>query len=95
VKGTVENETNVQFVEDGAALAAVEIDQRRRRPLISKLHGVFFALGIVVSSYQVRMRGTGIVERLVIQRRDGTMVSGDLSEKARAAVLPIMLESQG
>jgi hypothetical protein len=91
----VENETHVQFVEDGTALAAVEIDQPRRRPLISKLHRVFFALGIVVSSYQVRMRGTGIVERLVIQRRDGSMVSGDLGQQARAAVLPIMLELRG
>jgi hypothetical protein len=91
----VENETHIQFVEDGAALAAVEIDQPRRRPLISKLHGVFFALGIVVSSYQVRMRGTGIVERIVIQRRDGSMVSGDLSQRARAAVLPVMLEGSG
>jgi hypothetical protein len=90
----VENQTHVHFVEDGAALAAVEIDQPRRRPLISKLHGVFFALGIVVSTYQVRMRGTGIVERLVIQRRDGTLVSGDLGEKARAAVLPLMLEAR-
>ena len=89
----MENQTHVQFVQEGAALAAVEIDQPRRRPLISKLHGVFFALGIVVSSYQVRMRGTGIVERIVIHRRDGTMVSGDLSQKARAAVLPVMLES--
>lgn len=93
--GPVKNETHVQFVEEGSALAAVEIDQPRRRPLISKLHGVLFALGIVVSSYQVRMRGTGIVERLVIQRRDGTLVSGDLGQKARAAVLPIMLDSRG
>ena len=90
-----DNDTHVQFVEDGAALAAVEIQQPRRKPLISKLHGVLFALGIVVSSYQVRMRGTGIVERLVIQRRDGAMVSGDLSQQARAAMLPIMLESRG
>jgi hypothetical protein len=53
---------------------------------------VFFALGIVVSTYQVRMRGAGIVERLVLQRRDGTLVSGDLGQKARAA---IMLEARG
>ena len=57
----MENETHVHFVEDGSALAAVEIDQPRRSPFISKLHGVFFALGIVVSSYQVRTRGAGIV----------------------------------
>jgi hypothetical protein len=94
VKRALENETHVQFVQDGAVLSAVEIDQPRRKPLISKLHGVLFALGIVVSSYQVRMRGTGIVERLVLQRRDGTMVTGDLGQQARAAVLPIMLEAR-
>lgn len=92
--GPVENEAHVQFVQEGPALAALEIDQPRRKPLISKLHGVLFALGIVISSYQVKMRGNGIVERLVLQRRDGAMVSGDLSRKARAAILPIMLESR-
>jgi len=54
-----------------------------------------FALGIVVSTYQVRARGNGIIERIVIQRRDGTSVSGELGERARAAVLPVALEADG
>ncbi len=88
-------ETEVHFVENGSELTAVEIGQRGRSPLIGKLHRVLFALGIVVSTYQVRTLGRGIVERIVIQRRDGSAVSGDLGARARAAVLPIALEQQG
>jgi len=83
----VENETLVQFVEDKARLTAVEVRQARRSPLIAKLHRVFLGLGIVVSTYQVRALGEGIVERIVIQRTDGSSVDGELGEKARAAVL--------
>lgn len=85
----MENETRVHFVEDKAHLTAVEVEQPRRSPLIAKLHGVFFALGIVVSTYQVRAVGAGIVERIEIQRIDGGTVDGELGEKARAAVMPI------
>jgi hypothetical protein len=90
----VETKTRVHFEEDGSALMAVEIDQRGRFPLIAKLHGVLFTLGIVVASYQVRAVGGGIVERLVLQRRDGESVSGELGARARAAVLPVAFESQ-
>lgn len=83
----MENETLVQFVEDKARLTAVEVRQARRSPLIAKLHRVFLGLGIVVSTYQVRALGEGIVERIVIQRTDGSSVDGELGEKARAAVL--------
>jgi UTP:GlnB (protein PII) uridylyltransferase len=85
----LETGTFVHFEQESSVLTAVEVKQPRRAPLISKLHGVFFALGIVVSSYQVRALGDGIVERLVIETRDGESVSGELGEKARAAVLPI------
>lgn len=91
----MDTETEVHFVENGSELTAVEIGQRGRSPFIGKLHRVLFALGIVVSTYQVRTLGRGIVERLVIQRRDGSAVSGDLGTRARAAVLPIALEQQG
>jgi hypothetical protein len=90
----VENDTEVHFVENGSELTAVEIGQRGRSPLIGKLHRVLFALGIVVSTYQVRALGRGIVERLVIQRRDGSAVSGELMARTRAAVLPIALEHE-
>jgi hypothetical protein len=83
------SETNVHFVENGTELTAVEIDQRGRSPFIGRLHRVLFALGVVVSTYQVRAIGGGIVERLVIQRRDGGAVTGELGARTRAAVLPI------
>jgi UTP:GlnB (protein PII) uridylyltransferase len=89
----VESKTRIHFEEDGATLTAVEIDQRGRRPVIAKLHRVLFALGIVVSTYQVRTVGNGLVERFVIQRRDGASVSGELGAQARAAVLPVAFES--
>lgn len=91
----MDTETEVHFVENGSELTAVEIGQRGRAPFIGKLHRVLFALGIVISTYQVRTLGRGIVERLVIQRRDGSAVSGALGAQARAAVLPIALEQQG
>ena len=87
--------TEVHFVENGTELTAVEIGQRGRSPLIGKLHRVLFALGVVVSTYQVRALRGGIVERLVLTRRDGSAVSGELGARTRAAVLPIALESQG
>jgi hypothetical protein len=90
----VEQETRVHFEEDGPALTAVEIGHRGRSPVIGKLHRALFALGIVVSTYQVRAVGGGIVERLVLQRRDGASVSGDLGTQARAAVLPVAFENR-
>lgn len=90
----MENRTRVHFEEEGSALTAVEIDQRGRSPFIGKLHRALFALGIVVASYQVRAVGNGIVERLVLQRRDGTNVNGELGIQARAAVLPVALETR-
>jgi UTP:GlnB (protein PII) uridylyltransferase len=92
-KVPVENATRIHFEETGATLTAVEIDHGGRSPVIAKLHRVLFALGIVVSSYQVRTVGEGIVERLVLQRSDGESVSGELGDRARAAVLPVALES--
>ena len=89
----MESKTRVHFEEDGTALMAVEIDQRGRRPVIAKLHRALFALGIVVSTYQVRAVGSGLVERFVIQRRDGATVSGELGAQARAAVLPVAFEN--
>ncbi len=89
----MDSDTEVHFVENGSELTAVEIGQRGHSPVIGKLHRVLFALGIVVSTYQVRTLGRGIFERLIIQRRDGSAVSGELVAQARAAVLPIALES--
>jgi len=84
---------SIHFEENGSDLTAVEVGQTGRSPVITRLHRVLFALGVVVSTYQVRALGTGIVERIVIQRRDGGAVTGELGARTRAAVLPIALDT--
>jgi hypothetical protein len=89
----VETGASVHFVENGSELTAVEVGQSGRSPVIGRLHRVLFALGVVVSTYQVRALSNGIVERLVLQRRDGGAVNGELGVRTRAAVLPIALDT--
>jgi hypothetical protein len=89
----VETGASVHFEENGSELTAVEVGQSGRSPVITRLHRVLFALGVVVSTYQVRALSGGIVERIVIQRRDGGAVTGELGARTRAAVLPIALDS--
>lgn len=86
--------TRVHFVEDGSDLASVEVGRSGRSPIIARLHRVLFTLGVVVSAYQVRTSLTGTVERIVLQRRDGGAVSGELSALTRAAILPIALDAE-
>jgi hypothetical protein len=81
----------VRFEQEGSRLTAVSIVRRRSAPVIASLHRALFALGIVVSSYQVRARPMRTVERVVIQRRDGSAVDGELTQATKAAVLPIAL----
>jgi hypothetical protein len=83
-------EVNVSFEQDGSQLTAVEINRNTRFPVIGALHRALFALGIVVSSYQVRPTGHGLIERVVLSRRDGGAVQGSLSDATRAAILPIV-----
>jgi hypothetical protein len=90
----VETSAHVHFEENGAELTAVEVGQTGRSPRIARLHRVLFALGIVVSTYQVRALGGGLVERFVLQPRDGGAVTGELEARTRAAVLPIALDSE-
>jgi hypothetical protein len=59
--------------------------------VIVSLHRALFALGIVVSSYQVRLASHGLVERVVLARRDGGAIQGQLNAATRAAILPIAL----
>lgn len=86
-------ETSVHFVENGAELTMLEVRRAGRSPVIARLHRALFALGIVVASYQLRALGSGTMERIVIQRRDGGAVRGELSALTRAAVLPIALSN--
>jgi hypothetical protein len=84
-------EVKVHFEEEGSELTAVEIGRNSRSPVIVSLHRALFALGIVVSSYQARLGAHGLVERVVMSRRDGGAIQGPLSAATRAAILPIAL----
>lgn len=90
---TVRNtEVRVHFEQKGSELKAVEIGRSSRSPVIAAVHHALFALGIVVSTYQVRAGTTGVVERLVLERRDGGSIDGQLSSATRAAILPIAMQ---
>ena len=54
-------EVKVHFEQEGGELTAVEIGRNSRSPVIVSLHRALFALGIVVSSYQARPVGHGLV----------------------------------
>lgn len=82
-------EVEVHFEQQGSELTAVEIQRRGRSPLIVSLHRTLLALGIVVSTYQVRPSVNGLVERVVLQRRDGGAIQGSLNAATRAAILPL------
>jgi hypothetical protein len=86
----VETEAKVQFEEQGPQLT-VEIGRNSRSPVISAVHRAVLALGIVVTSYQVRTGAHGLVERVVLTRRDGGAIQGPLGAATRAAILPIAL----
>lgn len=83
----------VHFEQEGTRLTAIEIIREQRSPVIAVLQRTLFALGIVVSSYQVRARATRLVERVVLERADGGSIEGTLSAATKAAILPIALES--
>lgn len=87
-------EVKVHFEEQGSELTAVEIGRNSRSPVIVALHQALFALGVVVSSYQVRLGSQGLVERVVLARRDGGSIQGQLSAATRAAILPIALRQE-
>jgi hypothetical protein len=82
----------VRFEQEGTRLTAIEITREQRSPVIAVLQRTLFALGIVVSSYQVRARATRLVERVVIERTDGGSIDGTLSVATKAAIMPIALE---
>jgi hypothetical protein len=86
-------EVNVHFEQEGSTLTAVEIGRSTRSPVIVSLHRALFALGIVVSSYQARFVNQGLVERVVLSRRDGGAIQGQLNDATRAAILPIALQA--
>lgn len=90
----VTTETLVHFEQSGSQLTAVEIDRASRSPLIGVLHGALFALGIVVSSYRLRAGDGRLVERIVLECRDGGGIDGALNAETKALILPLALYGQ-
>jgi UTP:GlnB (protein PII) uridylyltransferase len=84
--------SRVQFEQKGSRLTAVEIVRAARAPIIARLHGTLLALGIVVSSYQVRTGASEITERIVLERRDGGSIEAQLSDDTKAAILRLAIE---
>lgn len=91
-EGIVSLVAQVRFEHQGSRLHAVEIERNRLSPVIESLHGALLALGIVVCSYEARPRATRLMERIVMQRRDGGSVEGALSDATKAAILPIAFD---
>jgi hypothetical protein len=86
-------QAKVRFEQEGSRLTAVEIVREPHSPVISSLRGALLALGIVVSSYEVRARATELVERIVVERQDGGSIDGPLTGATKAAILPIAFEA--
>lgn len=81
----------IRFEQSGSRLTAVEIVRGARSPVIARLHHTLVALGIVISSYQVRTGGTEIIERLVFERQDGGAIEAQLGEATKAAILELVI----
>lgn len=82
-------QAQIQFEQAGSQLTAVEIVRGGRSPLIASLHRALLALGIVVSSYQVRSGAAGLTERIVLERRDGGSIEAQLSDATKTAILQV------
>lgn len=89
----MEAETSVQFIEEQQSIV-VEVGRGGRSPVVGRLHKALLTLGVVISAYQVRALPSRTIERLVLARRDGGELSGEIAALTRAAVLPIALDPE-
>ncbi len=87
---TVQNAI-VRFSDLRGRLKTVEIRRPGVRPLISGAQAALLALGIVVTSYQVRPSQRGLRERFELSQIDGSDLDETLSADARSALLPLAL----
>jgi hypothetical protein len=83
--------SRVQFEQTGSRLTAVEIVRGSQAPVIGRLHRSLLALGIVISSYQVRPGATELTERILLERQDGGSIEADLSDDTKAAILRVAI----
>jgi hypothetical protein len=84
--------SRVLFEQKGSKLTAVEIVRGSRAPTLPRLHRTLLALGIVISSYQVRPGASELTERIVLERYDGGSIEAQLSEETKAAILRVAIE---
>jgi UTP:GlnB (protein PII) uridylyltransferase len=84
--------SRVQFEQKGTELTGVEIVRGTRAPLIARLHRTLLALGIVISSYQIRTDSVEVTERIVLERQDGGAIEAQLSDDTKAAILRLAIE---
>jgi hypothetical protein len=84
--------SRVRFEQAGSNLTAVEIVRSGRSPIIASLHRSLLALGLVVSSYQARTGPSQLMERVVLERRDGGVIEAQLGEATRAAILELVTD---
>jgi hypothetical protein len=83
--------SRVLFEQKGSTLTAVEIVRGSRAPTLPRLHRALLALGIVISSYQIRT-GAELTERIVLERTDGGSIEAQLSDETKAAILKVAIE---
>jgi len=84
--------SRVLFEQKGSTLTAVEIVRGSRAPTLPRLHRALLALGIVISSYQVRAGASELTERMVLERNDGGSIEAQLSDETKAAILRVAIE---
>lgn len=82
----------VRFLDSRGRLQAVEVQRSQRRPMVSAAHAALLAIGVVVTSYQVRPTAQGLEERFELSRSDGSELDEKLSQSARSALLPLALD---
>ena len=83
--------SRVLFEQKGSRLTAVEIVRGSRAPVIGRLHSALLALGIVISSYQIRTGASEITERILLERQDGGSIEATLSDETKAAILRVAI----
>lgn len=84
-------ESMVRFLERRGHLKAIEIKRSDRRPVIAAAHAALLAVGVTVTSYQASPTSDGLGERLELSSLTGEDLDEALSEKARSAILPVVL----
>ena len=83
---------SIRFESPAGTLRAVSLVRAGRMPLVAKLHRALFALGVVVTTYQVQALPEGLSERLELAPAAGGALDAEQSRRVQAALLPLLTE---